>query len=328
MVMRLALTLVLLMTTTTFSEGKVIALGPVHSQSLGGSRSIQVYLPPSYDVETRRRYPVLYVHDGQNVFGSAGPDCCFGWGNWALDRTADRLMEEGRMREIIIVAVESNRSRYREYRGLLHSAKPRARSRTSESAEGPDNTSFEAYARFLSQELKPRVDEEFRTLKTPAHTGVLGSSLGGICSLSLAWERPRTFGLAASLSGSFQIEKTNFLRRALGEFQGKRKPLRIYLDSGVTDYTGDDDGRKLTDAVAEELRRIGWKDGRDLEHFTDEHLLNEPELEQAGLRRDKWSEARTSQHNEFYWRLRVWRPLVFLFPPEPADTVRGGRAKP
>src|SRR5262249_17226668 len=89
----LALRLMLMM-TTTISEGKTLGLGPVHSRFLGGARQVQVYLPPSYDAEPRRRYPVLYLHDGQNMFSSAGSDCCFGWGNWELDRTADRLVEE------------------------------------------------------------------------------------------------------------------------------------------------------------------------------------------------------------------------------------------
>jgi len=68
--------------------------------------------------------------------------------------------------------------------------------------------------------------------------------------------------------------------------------------------------------VAAELRRLGWRAGADLEHYVDLKPLTESELEKSGLRRDKWAEARTSQHNEFYWRLRAWRPLVFLFPPK------------
>jgi hypothetical protein len=95
-------------------------------------------------------------------------------------------------------------------------------------------------------------------------------------------------------------------------FAGRTK----HILNGTMDYTGGDDGRQGTDAVAAELRRIGWKEGRDLEHFVDLKPLTEPELENSGLRRDKWKEAQTSQHNEFYWRLRAWRPLVFLFPPK------------
>ena len=263
---------------------------------------------------------MLYLHDGQNVFSSAGPDCCFGWGNWGLDRTVDRLCAEGRMREIIIVAVDNSRARYKEYRGRLHAEEPPSKGKAKKTAPAAtnalDNARFDAYANFLIKELKPRIDREFRTLKTSANTGVMGSSLGGICSVSLAWEFPRVFGRAASLSGSFQIERRNFLEQALRPYDGKPKTLRLYLDSGTIDFTGDDDGRKLTNLIVTELRRIGWKDEKNLRHFTDAAPASEHAMEQAGLRRDKWGEAQKSQHNEFYWRLRAWRALEFLFPPE------------
>lgn len=310
----------LLLFTTNMSSGKLLPEVKVESRFLEEPRTVRIYLPPSYDRNFSRRFPVLYVHDGQNVFSSAGPDCCFGWGSWDLDRTVDRLCAEGRMREIIIVAVDNSRARYKEYRGRLHAPEPPKKDKTKKPAPAAtntlDNAHFDAYANFLIKELKPRIDREFRTLKTPANTAVIGSSLGGICSLSLAWEFPRVFGRAASLSGSIQIERKNFLEQALRPFGAKPKALRLYLDSGTIDFTGDDDGRKLTSAMVAELRRIGWKDEKNLRHFTDSALAGEHEMEQAGLRRDKWGEAQKSQHNEFYWRLRVWRALEFLFPAE------------
>lgn len=316
-------TLLLLIMTTALAEGKLLVLEPIQSRYLEGPRTVRVYLPPSYETEPDRRYPVLYLHDGQNVFSTAGLDCCFGWGNWEMDLTANRLVDEGRMQEIIMVAVDNSRSRYREYRGRLHAeSTPGKRASRSSASPAPDNLRFDAYANFLIKELKPRIDREYRTLKTPAYTGVMGSSMGGISSLSLAWEYPKTFGLAASLSGAFQLERTNFLRQVLRVYEGKRKPIRIYLDSGVIDYTGDDDGRKHTDAVAAELRRIGWEEGRHLMHFTDLNPVTENEMERLGLRRHKWGEAHVSQHNEFYWRLRAWRALTFLFPVEPAAPNR------
>jgi predicted alpha/beta superfamily hydrolase len=309
----------MLMTTLTMTdaaEGRLLELGPVASRHLGEARKVRVYLPPSYDTSSSARYPVLYLHDGQNVFSSAGPHCCFGWGSWELDRTADRLMAEGRMREIIMVGVDNTRSRYRDYRGRIYPEQAAGgRTRVSSTNSVVDNTRFDHYAEFLIKELKPRIDREFRTLKTPANTGVMGSSLGGICSLSLAWEYPRAFGLAASLSGSFQVERTNFLRQVLGGAKAVRKSIRIYLDSGTIDYTGDDDGRRNTEAVAAELRRLGWQEPKNLLHYTDANPLTEQEMEHVGLPRDKWGEARHSQHNEFYWRLRAWRALEFLFPP-------------
>ena len=139
--------------------------------------------------------------------------------------------------------------------------------------------------------------------------------MGGICSLALAWEYTNTFGLAASLSGAFQVERTNFLRQILGGYSGPARPVRVYLDSGVTDFSGGDDGRKNTERVATQLRRLGWNEA-NLRHFVDDYPLTEVELAKTGLSREKWAEAQTSQHNEFYWRLRAPRALTFLFSPE------------
>ena len=273
----------------------------VDSRFLNRARTVHTYLPPSYYQQLNRRYPVLYLHDGQNVFSSAGTNICFGWGSWDLDRTADELCRAGKMQEIILVAVNNSNARYAEYCGRRHSDDTNA------------NTEFENYAAFLIRELKPKIDSSYRTRSEPANTGIMGSSLGGICSIVLAWENPEVFGQAASLSGAFQVERTNFLNNILRSYQDKAKPTRLYLDSGVVDFTGGDDGQKLTTSVVEELRRIGW--GKELVHYVDAKPLTLPELERAGLRRDKWAEAQTSQHNEFYWRLRVWRALTFLFPP-------------
>ena len=224
----------LLMTTNGMSQGKLLKDEPVPSRFIEGGRTIRIYLPPSYDREPKRRYPVLYLHDGQNVFSSAGPHSCFGWGGWDLDKTVDRLIAEGRMREIIMVGVDNTRYRYKEYRGKVYPEAGKGKKKpVAVGTNEIDNSRFEAYATFLIKELKPKIDREYRTLKTPANTGVMGSSLGGIGSISLAWEYPKTFGRAASLSGSFHIEKRNFLEHVLKPARRKPGPVRFYLDSGI-----------------------------------------------------------------------------------------------
>ena len=280
-----------------------------------GERTVRVYLPPSYGTNTAGRYAVLYLHDGQNVFSFAGTNVAFGWGSWELDRTADRRASEGKMQEIIMIAVDNSPARLAEYGGAHHSG-------TNEL------TPYEKYEGFLIKELKPAIDSRYRTRSKPADTAVMGSSMGGLCSLVLAWEHPEVFGGAASLSGAFMMNHTNLLNSVLRPYQGPNKDLRIYLDCGSVDFMGGDDGRRLTTQVAEELRRIGYQDclpdslGKRLSQrkpavmlFVDEKPLSEGELPKTGLRRDKWKEAEISQHNEFYWRLRAWRSLEFLFPP-------------
>lgn len=300
--------------TTSVGQGKVVFEGPVFSTNFGTDRMVRIYLPPSYERERSRRFPVLYLHDGQNAFTTVGTNVAFGWGNWELDKTVGELCAAGRMREIIMVAVDCSAERYLDYRGP---ARRYTESELKELKRPPpapgDDSRYEKYKQFLIEELKPKMDREYRTLPDAPNTGLLGSSMGGICSLALAWERPDVFGRAASMSGAFWVEKTNFLANVLRPYRGKPKPVRIYLDSGTRDFSGTDDGRGNTDAVAAELRRIGWKDG--LEHFVDLKPLTEPDLEKVGLRPDKRKEAQTSQHNEFYWRRRAWRALTFLFPP-------------
>jgi predicted alpha/beta superfamily hydrolase len=271
------------------------------SRHTRGNRTVRVYLPPSYLSETNRHYPVLYLHDGQNVFSFAGTNIAFGWGSWELDKTADRLVSEGRMREVILVGIDNSPDRFAEYGG------------SHRLPGAATNTSFENYEAFLIDELKPHIDQKLRTLPEPASTGVMGSSLGGICSVVLAWDRPDVFGGAASLSGAFHVN-TNFLAM-LRATPGKSRPTRLYFDSGAVDYTGGDDGRRLTAVVAGEFQRLGWKE--NLRLYVDAQPMTSDELAKTGLRRDKWAEAHTSQHNEFYWRQRAWRALSFLFPPEP-----------
>jgi enterochelin esterase-like enzyme len=264
-----------------------------------GSRGIHIYLPPSYDSQPARRYPVLYLHDGQNVFSSAGTNCAFGWGSWELDKTADDLSRSNLMREVIMVGVDNDEAhRLEEYSGRR-------------ATNGAPPTAYENYSRFLCEELKPWVDVHFRTLSEAKNTGVMGSSLGGLISMTLAWEHPEVFGNAACLSGAFSFNDTNFLNDGLKKYSGKPKPVHMYLDSGMVDYRGGDDNRALTEQAAAELKRTGWTD-QNLELFVDPPLTPH-QIEKSGLRHDKWAEART-QHNEFYWRLRAWRALTFMFP--------------
>ena len=273
------------------------------SRFFSWNRGVHIYLPPSYQTQPQHRYPVLYLLDGQNVFSSAGTNCAFGWGSWELDRTVDKLCRAGKMREIIMVAVDNSFVRLQEYNGRHHAP-----------GESTTNTAFDNYEAFLVTELKPQMDRAYRTLPDAAHTAVMGSSLGGLCSLALAWDHPEIFGGAASLSGAFQVEQTNFLNSVLKNYRGNAKPFRVYLDSGGVDFLGGDDNHSLTQQVAGELRRIGWS-RKNLKLYFDANPLTLAKLKKSGLRHDKWAEAQTSQHNEFYWRLRAWRALTFLFPP-------------
>ena len=315
--LRLCVSLMLLgYAAATFAQGRVVFEGQIQSQILIGERMIHIYVPPSYERETTRRYPVLYLHDGQNSFSTAGTQAAFGWGPWMLDKTVDELTAAGKMQEIIMVGVDCSAARYAEYRGPAYLYSDEELKQAKRPPQEPrDNRRFERYTRFLIEELKPKMDREYRTKPDAANTGVMGSSMGGICSLVLAWEHPDVFGNAASLSGWYRAEESHFLKGVLHAANDKPKPFRVYLDSGVKDHVGGDDCAKETAEVVSELKRIGWRD-TDVLYFLDKEMLSDAAMEQLKLNTGKRKEAQQSQHNELYWRLRVWRALAFLFPPK------------
>jgi predicted alpha/beta superfamily hydrolase len=171
-------------------------------------RGYQVYLPRGYDEQPGRRYPVLYMHDGQNCFGAGGP-----YGSWLADTSTSDLINRGAMREIIIVAVD-------------HGGDARAAEYVPEF--GNAQWSNEQYNQFLIEELKPHIDATYRTLTGPEHTGVIGSSFGGVASVSLALDHGDVFGRVGVMSPSFWA--TSLDNRLMdGELDNA---VLLYLDAG------------------------------------------------------------------------------------------------
>jgi predicted alpha/beta superfamily hydrolase len=235
-----------------------------YSRTLSNARDIYVYLPRDYDASTRR-YPVLYMHDGQNLFG---PDAFMG--GWRVEQAADALIAAGRVEDLIIVGVANTSDRMREYMPPEeHGRRGRA----------------DLYGRFLIEELKPWVDGWLRTRPGREDTGIMGSSLGGLVSFYLGWERPDVFGRVGSLSGSFWL--SDHLQKAAVD--GTRD-LRLWLDSGTAGESGD--SYEDTVAARDLLLGKGAVLGRDLQHVVD---LG------AG-------------HDERAWRGRVGSALEYLFP--------------
>jgi predicted alpha/beta superfamily hydrolase len=324
-------------------KGRIAWEGQFYSEKMKMDRTVRVYVPPSYydlnSIPTAlQRYPVIYFHDGQNAFSYMGADINWGWGNWAMDSTIEDLAARNRAQECIVVAVDCSSDRYLDYRGPAYPYTDQEKSGLRgppHVLQAPGNSErYEAYKHFLIDELKPRIDLMYRTLSNVENTCVMGASMGGICALALCWDRPDIFGLCASLSGAFMVEHQHFLRgivRKANQFPTPQvlqrledahirvdlplPPFKVYLDSGISDYQGGDDGLKETTKIKQELIRLGWLEGRDLMHIVENEPLSEQEMEHHGLNRGKWNEAKANMHNEFYWKLRVWKPLEFLFPP-------------
>jgi len=161
---------------------------------LGRRRRVLVYLPADYAQNTRRRYPVLYLHDGQNVFDEATSYS----GEWGVDETLDQLKKQGQgVASSIVVAIDNGN----EYRSDEYIPWPSEALKDQPHKGGQGS----AYVDFLAQTLKPYVDAHFRTQPDAAHTGVAGSSLGGLISLYAALKYPQVFGRVGIFSPAFWV---------------------------------------------------------------------------------------------------------------------------
>lgn len=176
---------------------------------LGRKRRISVLLPHNY-YETDKRYPVLYLHDGQNLFDEYAP-----YGNWGVDKTLTWLSAQG-MGDVIIVAIDhGGELRIQE---LLPYSTPRY-----SEAEG------DLYLKFMLEDLKPMIDNRFRVLADRTSTGIGGSSLGGLLSLYAGFEYPDIFGNMMIFSPSLWISEEIYKRAKSFTPAG---PTDIYLYAG------------------------------------------------------------------------------------------------
>jgi predicted alpha/beta superfamily hydrolase len=219
--------------------GTIKALEQLESPQLGNRRDILVYLPPSYD-RTRRRYPVLYMHDGQNLFDRA---TSFGE-EWEVDQTLEAASAEGL--EAIVVGIPNlGKERLNEY-------SPWHDRRHNQGGSG------EAYLEFIVHTLKPIIDRDFRTMPGRESTGIAGSSMGGLISLYAFFKHPQVFGFAGVMSPALW-----FGGRSIYPFVMERPfvPGRIYLDVGTSEGSEElHDVRRLKDILTQK----GYRVGRDL----------------------------------------------------------------
>ncbi len=234
------------MTETILTEpsatSELLTLPEVASPQLGNTRPIYLYLPPSYAAEPTRRYPVVYLHDGQNLFDDA---LAFA-GAWGVQHALDRLSGEGI--EAIAVGIAHTGP------GRMDEASPYAHRRPRSRGLG------ERYLDFLVETVKPTVDAGFRTRPERESTALVGSSMGGLISLYGFFARPAAFGLVGAISPALW-----FANRAIFPTVAAAPPIpgRIYLDIGTAEGT-----RVVADARAmrDQLVRKGYHAGRDLRY--------------------------------------------------------------
>lgn len=205
----------------------------------------QVLLPPSYDEQRARHYPVLYAQDGQALWSSSRDPL----GVWGLDTVIDQLLEIGVMSELIVVGIDTSASRM-DRLGPVPDP-------THGGGRGGEHLST------MIDVLKPRIDAELRTRVGRDDTVVMGSSLGGLFSFYAAWARPDVFGKAICLSSSFWWANRYMIREA--RVAPTPRPT-IYLDSGVAlnPEALSQDGFQHTSSMQRALVRAGYRSGEDL----------------------------------------------------------------
>ena len=210
-------------------------------------RDIVVWLPPSYEYNKHKRYPVLYAHDGQNLFDPSTSS--FGV-DWQLDETADSLIKQGKINEMIIVGIYKTRDRMKEYN-------------TGDTGN--------SYMKFVVKVLKPFIDKTYRTLPNRENTATMGSSAGGLVSFMLVWEYNGVFSKAACISPAFFIGNIDYITPVL-KSKKKSRDIKIYIDCGGEglDSLLLGGAKKMLSA----LKKSGYKKGKDYTWFfekTGEH---------------------------------------------------------
>lgn len=255
-----------------------LRLHEFHSRIFHNKRFLRVWLPPGYGEPQNagRRYPVLYLNDGQNLFESA---TSFTGVEWQVDETADRLIQEGTVPPMIMVGIDNaSKDRIREYmpHRSLHPVIVRAQGNR--------------YPDFLIKEVMPFVARNYRVATGPENTGLGGSSLGALISLYTSAVRPNVFGRLLLESPSLWASNRQMIRQSR---EIKRWPERIFLATGTAEAGRPDRDQSMVDDVRELaaiFRRAGVDDRR-LKLFIDEG----------------------ASHHESAWARRFPEALAFLF---------------
>jgi len=255
------------------------------------SRNIYVCLPPGYFNSGERHYPVLYMHDGQQIFDSNLSN----HGGWKVDSTLEKLVNDGAIEPIIIVGIENTRNRNEEYIG--YSAYYGFKDRDEEFVMRVQEYS-KGYEDFVVNTLKPFIDSHYRTLPNRENTSIAGSSFGAGASLYIGFRNNKTFGKVGAFSGgNFSNDNTNYpiinnfsvYPYIINMIIPGVEDMKVYIDCGGQDI--DNIFLPRTVSMYNALIRQGYVEGRNLYYQIDEN---------AG-------------HNEREWAKRFPDFLKFMF---------------
>jgi len=228
------------------SDGQLRRHDNFRSKFLRNQRSLVVYLPPGYHEQPQRRFPVLYLHDGQNLFD--GSTSFIQGQDWHVGQTADAEIHHGNVEPLVIV-------------GIYNMGKARIGEYTPTKAPKLGGGRADRYGKFLFEEVMPFIHREYRAEGGAQRTGIGGSSLGGLVSLYLGLSRSDVFGKIAALSPSvwwhYRVIHT------FAEQMAVHLRPRIWLDIGTRE------GPRIVEDV-EKYRDIllsrGWRLNQDLHY--------------------------------------------------------------
>ncbi len=264
--------------TPDSGRGHVVRLDEACSTTLSNCRDVTAYVPAGYTspAAASTTYPVLFMHDGQNVWSDH--DCCFGHTGWEIDTTLDTEIAAQRVAPVIVIAAAHSNARNNEY-GLSPQA-------------------MQAFMQFQVTELQPQALAQVRW--NQQRVAVAGSSLGGLVSMHLALSYPQTYGAVASLSGAFwPLQDTQQALRDRLPVYGKQ-PLAVYIDHGGN-VGANSDGARDSVEVRDLMLGLGWQ------------RSDSPSCAPSDNTLCYFSEPGAT-HDELAWNARAWRFLRYLVP--------------
>jgi len=252
-----------------------------YSEYLGEERNIYIFLPAGYGEDPDKTYPVLYMQDGQNIFSHYGENATKI--KWNLDKTAGKLIKKGFIEEIIIVGIANSEWRDDEY------------TPTQDDSEGSGGYA-DIYLKFLIEEVKDYIDENFAVRPFREDTAIGGSSLGGLLALYAAIVYPQYFGKVAAISPSIWWDDNIILDMA-EEWDVETEDMQIWLDMGLYEIdeeemeAGEPHPFEGSRELCEILKDKGFILGQNFHYYE-----------------DYWG-----AHDEISWGRRMKKVLGFLF---------------
>jgi predicted alpha/beta superfamily hydrolase/predicted NAD-dependent protein-ADP-ribosyltransferase YbiA (DUF1768 family) len=254
-------------------------------------RNIDVWLPPSYGNDASKRYPVVYMHDGQNLFD---PTKSFIGVDWGVDEAMTQLIDDGKIREAIVVGIWNTANRTREYLPEKPLRNYAQRAAVFKELAGEGRTPLTAadllgdeYLEFLVGELKPFIDKTYRTQPERDNTFIMGSSAGALISLYAVCEYPQVFGGAGSVSGHYPLGE-GMLVETLGSNLPDPRCHKLYFDFG-------------TETLDKSYEPFQWQ-------------MDAAVAARGYTRGCNWLSCKFggAEHSERAWRARVDIPLEFF----------------